>query len=284
MKKIILYICILGIQITKAQNIIFTDNTFKNVLVSILPSHNKAFNLQNQSVRIDTNQDGEIQINEAQNIKFLNIDNSNITNLSGLEHFTKMKFLNLTANLVSQFNFPSLIDLEYLSASNNQISSINLSYYSKLYSIGIDNNPIAQVDVSTLPLLNYINCSHSQITTLDFRNNPNLTLFSCKNSGVTTIYFHPNTQLNLTTNSGVLNDCWANNPLTYICAGASQITPITTFLTNCGHNLSNITINITCALNVNNYDKELVKIFPNPSTTGIFTIKLPNVHTGEGGF
>jgi hypothetical protein len=83
------------------------------------------------------------------------------------------------------------------------------------------------------------------------------------------------------TSSAAVNDCWANAPLTYICAGASQITPITTFLTNCGHNLSNITINSTCALNVNNYDKEIVKIYPNPSTTGIFTIKLPNVHTGE---
>jgi len=198
-----------------------------------------------------------------------------------LEHFKKLTHLNLQTNQITAFNFPTLIDLEYINFSQNQISTINFSLYPKLTVIGIDNNPITQVNLSALPLLNYFNCSNTQITTLDLRNNPNLNLFLCKNSGVTTIYFHPNTQLNLTTNSAVLGDCWANNPLTYICAGASQITPITTFLTNCGHNLSNITINSTCALNVNNYDKEIVKIYPNPSNTGIFTIKLPNVHTGE---
>jgi hypothetical protein len=263
-----------------AQNITFTDNVFKNLLVSIQANHGRASNLQNQSTKIDTNNDGEIQISEAMNIKTISLDNSNLTNLTGLEHFKKLTQINLNNNQITSFQFPTLIDLEYINFSINPIASVNLSLYPKLTSIGLLNNPITQVDVSALPMLQIFTCQGTPITTLDFRNNPNLVHLGFKNSSVSTVYFHANSVLNLTSSAAV-NDCWSNAPLTYICAGASQITPITTFLTNCGHNLSNITINSTCALNVNNYDKEIVKIYPNPSTTGIFTIKLPNVHTGE---
>ena len=40
---------------------------------------------------VDLNNDGEIQVSEASNIQFLNIYNSNISDLTGIEFFSNLK-------------------------------------------------------------------------------------------------------------------------------------------------------------------------------------------------
>ena len=44
---------------------------------------------------IDTNGDGEIQVSEAQAIKFLNVYNGSIYDLQGISSFTNLEFLNI---------------------------------------------------------------------------------------------------------------------------------------------------------------------------------------------
>jgi hypothetical protein len=53
---------------------------------------------------------------------------------------------------------------------------------------------------------------------------------------------------------------------------------LTTFLTNCGHNLANITIDTTqtCALSTGAIKSYNIAVYPNPST-GIFNLTLPEV-------
>ena len=77
-------------------------------------------------------------------------------------------------------------------------------------------------------------------------------------------------------------ECWSNNPnLSYICADASEIPALQSFLTGCGYNLSNITIDSNCALSEHSFSKNVVKVFPNPSNTGVFSVELPVVSKGK---
>ncbi len=186
------------LNLVSAQNISFTDINLKNLLVSIQANHGRATNLQNQQTKVDTNNDGEIQISEAMNIKTISLDNSNITNLIGIEYFVNLTNINLNYNSITSFNFPTLLNLNTINLSFNQLSSLNFSNYPNLTAISISSNPITQVDVSALPMLQIFTCQGTQISTLDFRNNTNLVHLGFKNSSVSKVYFHANSVLNPT--------------------------------------------------------------------------------------
>jgi len=76
--------------------------------------------------------------------------------------------------------------------------------------------------------------------------------------------------------------CWSNCPnLTYICADEAEIPALQSFLTNCGYNLANITIDSNCALGEHSFSKDLVQVYPNPSSSGVFSVALPEVSKGN---
>ena len=75
---------------------------------------------------IDSNNDGEIQISEAQAIKWLNISNSNISDLTGIEEFTNLYHINCSSNQILNIDFSSINNLEIINSSNNQIQNMVL--------------------------------------------------------------------------------------------------------------------------------------------------------------
>jgi hypothetical protein len=263
-----------------SQNITFSDPIFKDVLVSITPSSNRARNLLNQLTRVDLNQDGEIQISEALNISRLNLNrwpnDPMISNLSGSEYFTNLKSINIAGHNVSAFNFPMLTLMETLDLQNNPISSVDVSTYPNLKYFITGNTQISSINLNALNNLTSYTASNSPIAAIDIKNNPNLVHLRFGNTNVSTLNIK-NTNINFN-ESFILADCWQNTPLTYICCDAEDVPALTTFLTNCGHNLANITIDTTqtCALSTGAIKSYNIAVYPNPST-GIFNLTLPEV-------
>ena len=176
----------------QAQTINIPDINFKNKLLGANTYNTIALNFNNSWVKIDTNNDGEIQISEAALIKQLNLDESslnlNISNFTGLEYFVNLKTITCNHNNLTSFNFPTLTQLEWLDCSGNQITNLDTTLYPNLKTLYCVFNPISSIDLSSLQYLEAFNCNSTQITTLDFRNNPMFTSLTCANSSVQTIY------------------------------------------------------------------------------------------------
>ena len=81
---------------------------------------------------IDSNSDGEIQVSEAQTIKWLALSNLGISNATGIEAFTNLEYLSLSSNLLDSFNVTNLTHLRYLNVGHNTLSTLDVTTFSNL--------------------------------------------------------------------------------------------------------------------------------------------------------
>lgn len=105
---------------------------------------------------IDTNQDGEIQVSEAEAISVLIVGDpfiqGQIQDMTGIEAFVNITELHCYRNQISSLDLSENIVLTYLDCQENQLSSLNLS------------ENIA---------LEYLDCSDNLLVSLDVRNGNN---------------------------------------------------------------------------------------------------------------
>lgn len=126
---------------------------------------------------VDTNNDGEIQVSEAQAVTgTVNLSQAFFSDLTGIEAFTNMQTLNCSENgnlsSVSLSNLPNLksMHLNY----NNSLSSLNLTNLTGLDSLSVDSGNLTSFDGGTLPTLKYFNGSNNHLNTLNLSNSPQL--------------------------------------------------------------------------------------------------------------
>ena len=219
MKTKILFIIFAFTTFCNAQIINIPDANFKAKLLAANSSIDIASNYTqvntnytvsqpNGYCKIDLNNDGEIQITEASNIQFLNIYNSNISNLSGIEYFSNLKVLRCNNNPIVNHNLTNLLNLQILEVSSNQTSSLDLSGLSSLKYLSCVNNSmnnltltgcislekllcynnqLINLNFSNLSNLKYLDCDNNQISNLDLNNLINLSFLRCNNNLITNI-------------------------------------------------------------------------------------------------
>lgn len=73
MKKLFLTLSVGAFSVTYAQNLNFSDVKFKALLLSSSPANSIVKDFNGNSIAIDANSDGEIQLSEAQQVKILNL-------------------------------------------------------------------------------------------------------------------------------------------------------------------------------------------------------------------
>ncbi len=200
MKKLYLLLTFLAFHFSFSQIVNIPDANLKALLLSFSPTNGGALDINNNSIKIDTNNDGEIQVSEAQQVNalMLQLNNTNITNLDGLNEFPMLKSLalynpNFTSAVSNLSNFPSL---EYLKIDNGLVISWNIQNNIalktvKLQSVSansitiqspvVDNIEIfampmtvQNIDVNNCQLLKKIKLESSQISNLNLSNLTNL--------------------------------------------------------------------------------------------------------------
>lgn len=128
------------------------------------------FNLKMKllSSPVNINSNSEIEISEALNATYLDISNSNITSLQGLESFTNLEFLNCSDNpIIMDIDFNVLKKLVHLRYSNIQSKQI----------LQIENLPeLTTILADGLTNLKYVQCTgNPKLTTLSLNGAVNLT-------------------------------------------------------------------------------------------------------------
>jgi len=164
---------------------------------------------------------GSTLLSSIINVTSIDVSNSSITNLSGIEYFTDLETLICKGNSLTTINLSENIVLKYLDCSNNPLTTLDVSkniLLQELYCDGvvtIINKSIAGkttttahltvLDLSNNLFLNKLSCSNNQIISLDISNNSLLTDVNCSNNSL------QNLNINNGNNTNMVNVNFKNN-------------------------------------------------------------------------
>jgi len=205
---------------TMAQIVNIPDSNFKAALIS---------------EGVDLNNDGEIQVTEAQLIDSLFIRNRNIFDLTGIEAFTSLRKLYCEYNNLTIIDIGSNAALTHLYCTGNQISILDVSKNSSLKVLDCPANPLKNLDVSKNSALEILYCAESQIENLNVSGCIALTDLYCSVNKLEYLDVSANallTHLFCENNQLETLDASSNPALKYLYCGVNKIT-----ILNAGNNV-----------------------------------------------
>jgi hypothetical protein len=192
-KKHLFYIIVLSTTLCVAQIVNIPDANFKNALVN-----DNVVDIDGDEMGdtdADTNNDGEIQLTEAQAVLSLNVSLKNIASMEGIQSFTNLEILNCKLNDISTMDITALISLEKLDCANNELISLDTSQNVNLEWLVCHVNELTNLDVSQNSNLGTLSTGWNNITALDVSKNQGLFQFYCENNLLTSINLSQNPEL-----------------------------------------------------------------------------------------
>lgn len=176
------------------------DANFKAKLLEADTTIEIALNSNVQAIKIDINNDNKIQVSEALNVFGLNVNSSNIEDLTGVEAFTNLTNLSFGWNQIASADLSNNINLADLICHNNILTELNTSNNINLTFLRCENNLLTELDFSNNVNLEEVWCQNNNFTELDFSNNyflkyidfgenPNLQYLNIKNGSDSLFYW-----------------------------------------------------------------------------------------------
>ena len=261
MKKLytLLVVALIG-YVGKAQIINFPDSVFKGVLLSASPSNQVAKNLAGNYFKIDANNDSQIDVSEALQVKQLSFINTSTTSLVGIEYFTNLTFLACNQNHIISLDVTALVNLTTLDCSANlTITSLNVTGLTNLQTLYCNDNVLTNLDLTGVNTLNYLNCQANHLTSLNLSGKTNLQSLYAGSNQFTSLdisdciimsifAFDYNPLVSIFMKNGKTESIQSFNHITtlqYVCADESEIANVQAYLTS--YSLTNCYVNSYCS-------------------------------------
>ncbi|MCG2610988.1 T9SS type A sorting domain-containing protein [Flavobacterium sp. SM15] len=190
MKKLyFLMLLLCSLTAVNAQIIDIPDANFKARLLAASTTSSIALDASGAYVKIDTNNDGQIQVSEALVIHHLRVESAGITDMTGLENFVNLEELQCRNNLLSSLDVSTLINLSLFRCNGNQLIALDVSNCVNLTELVCSNNRLSTLDVSNLSNLIRLECGWNQLVSIDFNGNTDLSELRCNWNNLTTLNF-----------------------------------------------------------------------------------------------
>jgi len=171
---------------------------------------------------IDTDgKNGSVLLSDITNVTSIDVSNSGITNLSGIEYFTALQTLICKGNSLTTINVSSNTALKYLDCSNNPLTTLDVSKNILLLELYCDGvviiknkmsnaktnvtTQLSVLDLSNNVFLTKLSCSNNQLVSLDVSKNTLLTTLNCSNNSL------QNLNVNNGSNTNMVNVNFKNN-------------------------------------------------------------------------
>ena len=176
-----------------------------------------------------------IQLNDSVNFwaieMLINLDvsNQNISDLTGIEDFTALTFLDCKDNQISSLDLSNNLYLEFLACYKNQLTSLDVNGLTALWSLDCGENNLTSLDVSNNISLEQLSIYNNQFTSLDVSNNILLGLLACSDNQLTSIDISNNinlSELSLYGNNLISLDVSHNTALDNLFCGGNNITEL----------------------------------------------------------
>ena len=120
-------------------------------------------------------------------IKELNLYNRYISDLSGIENFAALTYLNCSENQLTSLDISKNTALSSLSCFGNQLSNINVNGATALSSLNCYNNQLLSLNVNGATALSSLNCDFNQLTNINVSGATNLINLSCRGNQLTNL-------------------------------------------------------------------------------------------------
>lgn len=147
---------------------------------SFIAIPDKNFKLALMETEIDLNNDGEIQPDEAKELKEMNVYGKNISSLEGIHHFENISKLNCAANQLVVLDLTKNTKLTDIFCKENKLKSLDLSKNEMLEELTCTSNQLTALNIAANQSLKVLECSSNLITTLDASNHPVLQWLDCR--------------------------------------------------------------------------------------------------------
>ena len=169
-----------GVEIDKTN---FPDDNFREIVSSA-------------SKNIDRNQDGYLSSFELGHVYELDVSCRGIKDLTGIEHFTKLKYLECHTNELTSLDLSKNTALIQLRCGANNLSSLDFSNSTELQEVECGNNPnLTSLNVSNNTKLRWLDCYSCDIQSLDLSKNTELRRLSCGQNALSSLDLSKNTKL-----------------------------------------------------------------------------------------
>lgn len=248
MKHFYLLVCLAFTGFVNAQIISFPDANFKAKLLQ----PNVAYDEIYSPITIDANNNGEIEMSEVTNVVFLDVPNSSISDLTGINYFVNLRFLHCSNNLLVNLTISDSIILMELTASNNELTTVNVNFgnsdmeYDPI--LDLSNNNLSTFSVSNA-LFYEVYLSNNQLTSLSVNNCSVYGGFYVNNNNLASIQFSGGCSI-----GGYVN--FRNNQFTLLDLSSAGIDP--TSIVYLGNNIedriNNVSGNIVYSSNNTFFD------------------------------
>jgi len=187
MTKKILFFLLLFAGMANAQIVNIPDEYFKARLLEASTSNPIAQDAAGMPMKIDANNDGEIQVSEALAVRKLRIWNAFIFDLSGISSFTNLTHLECNNNPLTTLDVRALTSLTHLICSGNRLTSLNVTGLTNLEQLFCDANRLTNIDFTGLTNLTFLYCSDNPLGNLNITNLINLKQLFCDNDNLTSL-------------------------------------------------------------------------------------------------
>ena len=176
---------------------------------------------------VDTDNDNFISFEEAESVTSLNLNTKGITDMTGIEAFTNLTYLECIFNAMTSMDLSQNTALTYLNCYTNPLTFLNVSNCTELTYLQCNMNELTSLDVSDNINLEFLDCQGNNISSLDISNATALKNLRCggnnlssldvtNNIGLTNLVCHENqlSELDVSKNIALVDLCCARNPLT----------------------------------------------------------------------
>ncbi len=192
-----LYILLLIGVSASSQIINIPDPAFKNALVNtICVDVDYAWENPQPDADADLNNDGEIDMQEALAVQFLNVDLQSISSLEGLQHFVNLEGLFCSGNQISTLDVSMLPNMFQIRCDNNGMTTLTLNDFADLsgyYMLDCSDNDLQSLDLRGNAYM-WVDCSNNPLTTLDI--SETLSIYEAYFYGLALTSFHIPDQFN----------------------------------------------------------------------------------------
>ncbi|MDO5014912.1 MAG: InlB B-repeat-containing protein, partial [Clostridia bacterium] len=144
---------------------------------------------------IDRNNDGRLSTEERDRINIIIVSDKDISDLKGIEFFTKLEQLHCYNNKLTNIDISQNTALTILNCDNNQLTNLDVRQNTALTLLGCYNNQLTNLDVSQNTALTVLECQNNQLTNLDVSQNPDLKTLKCNNNQLTSLDVSANANL-----------------------------------------------------------------------------------------
>lgn len=273
-----------------------------------IPDSNFEQALINLTIDSDATVNGTILTSDAVAVTgTLNVNNSAITDLTGIGAFSSIDILEVRDNGLTTIDITSIKGLLRLEAGGNGLASINATGLANLERLIVPDNALTSIDLTGLTNLRYLYAYNNNISSLDLtdtsliqrlyvQDNTNLGSYNTDNlsildrlrswnTGITSldlsqntaveqvrIYDNPNLeavniQNGTNTNLGS-GDFLATGNTSLTCVQVDDVSYSTTNWTSIDD--SSVYSTSSCTMSIDEFNKLGVRVYPNPTSDFIF--------------